>query len=343
MKKKWIIILPVLAIIGFIAWKVIGPTVTPPKDKYFYINTGSSFETVEQNLVDQKIIPGTFFFDKLAGMLHYKDAVKAGRYEIKNGMSLLNLVRMLRAGRQSPVNLVINKLRTKENLAALIGRNFEPDSSMVMNYLNNNDSLSRLGLDSNSLMTAIIPNTYTFNWNSSFSRILKKLDAEKEKFWTPERKRKAAALSLTPNQAYILASIVESETTKEEDKGKIASVYLNRLETGMKLAADPTVIFALKDFSIKRVREKHTQVNSLYNTYMYSGLPPGPICTPSVNTIDATLNAPSTDYLYFVAQPNLTGFSNFSNNYKLHMEYAKLYQQWLTDYMKTKDSANASK
>jgi UPF0755 protein len=143
-------------------------------------------------------------------------------------------------------------------------------------------------------------------------------------------------MGLSPQQVYTLASIVEEETTKDADKGKVASVYLNRLKTGMRLSADPTVIFALKDFSIRRVYKKYTQAPHPYNTYLNSGLPPGPICTPSIQTIDAVLNAPKTDYLYFVAQPNLTGYSNFATNYEQHQAFARQYQDWLNDYLKNK-------
>ena len=336
MKKIKIIILVLIVLACFACWKIFGPATSAPEGKYFYIHTGSNFNDVKASLKKEKIIGGTFFFEQLAGMLHYKDAVRPGRYEIKNGMSVFNLIRMLRSGNQTPVNLVINKLRTPENLASLISRNFECDSITVMHYLGNADSLAKMGLDSNTIMTAIIPNTYGMLWNSSFPKIFKRLEAEQERFWNSERRKKAAALNLSPLQVYILASIVEDETSKQEDKGKIASVYLNRLETGMFLGADPTVIFALKDYSIRRVLNVHKEVVSPYNTYQHKGLPPGPVCTPSIKTIDATLNAPSTGYLYFVAQPNLTGFSNFSTDYQQHMVYARQYQQWLTEYMKTR-------
>ncbi|MEP6676475.1 MAG: endolytic transglycosylase MltG [Ferruginibacter sp.] len=339
MNKNKIIILVVIGLVAFVAWKVFGPTVSAPEGKYFYIRTGSTFNDVKEGLLKEHIIGGSFFFEKTAGMLHYTSAVKAGRYEIRNGMSIFNLVRMLRSGNQSPVNLVIIKLRTPEGLASLIAKNFECDSVSVMKFLSNPDSIARMGLDSNTVMTAIIPNTYGILWNSSFPKLFKKIQAEQEKFWTTERKQKATSLNLTPIQAYILASIVEDETTKQEDKGKIASVYLNRLETGMFLGADPTVIFALKDYSIRRVLNGHKEVQSPYNTYLHKGLPPGPVCTPSIKTIDATLNAPTTGYLYFVAQPNLTGFSNFSTDYQQHMIYAKAYQAWLTEFLKTKQAA----
>jgi len=180
-------------------------------------------------------------------------------------------------------------------------------------------------------MTAVIPNTYSILWNTSAAKIFKKLYADQEKFWTEDRRAKAAALNMTPQQVYSMASIVEEETNKEEDKGKVASVYINRIETGQRLEADPTIKFALRNFSLKRIRDSHKQAaaNSAYNTYFNTGLPPGPICTPSPKTIDAVLNAPATNYLFFVAKPDWSGLSNFTDNYKEHLTNAKNYQHFL--------------
>jgi UPF0755 protein len=243
---------------------------------------------------------------------------------------------MLRSGNQTPVNFVITKLRTKEDFAKKIGNNFECDSVSVIQFLNNNDSLSKYDLDSNTVMTAVIPNTYILKWNNSTTSLFRKLFTEQQKFWTEKRKAEASALNLSQKEVYILASIVEEETNEENDKGKIASVYLNRLRTGMKLAADPTVKFAMKDFALKRIYFKHLSFASPFNTYQHSGLPPGPICTPSIKTIDAVLNAPATDYLYFVAKPDFSGYSNFASGYEEHMKNAKAYQQALDSLIKSK-------
>jgi UPF0755 protein len=282
-------------------------------------------------LIDKKIINSTFFFEQVAKKLNYPTLIKAGRYEIKNGMSVFNLVRMLRAGNQSPVNLVINKLRLKEDLAAKISKNFECDSLSVINYLNSAETFKAYGLDSNTLMTAVIPNTYSILWNSSPEKIFKKLYSDQQKWWTEERIKKATALNLSPKQVYTLASIVEEETNNAADKGKVASVYLNRLEIHMPLGADPTIKFALRNFGLKRVKDVHKNAaaSSPYDTYFKTGLPPGPICTPSPTTIDAVLNAPATNYLYFVAQPNWSGLSNFTDSYETHKINAKNYQHFL--------------
>ena len=318
-----------LLLIGaYAAWNVFGPTVSVPEGKYFYIHTGATYAEVKTELKDQKILSGTFFFDKLAGAMKYKNRVKPGRYEIKAG-SLLSLLRMLKAGNQSPVRLVINKLRTKEDLAAKIGGSFECDSAEVIRFLTNNDSLAAYSLDTNTVMTAIIPDTYLFLWNSSFNKLFIRLDDAQEKFWNEERTKKAAAKNLSTAQAYTMASIVEEETNKPEDKGLVASVYINRIAGGQKLEADPTVKYAMRNFALKRILHGHLAFVSPYNTYLHTGLPPGPICTPSSKTIDAVLDAPQTDYMFFVAKPDLKGYSNFAKTYAEHLVFAKAYQKAL--------------
>ena len=329
-KTGRVIIIILFILTAFAAWRLFGSNTNfEESKKSFYIRTGSSFDDVIRDLDTQHLIKNPRTFEWVAKQLGYDEKVKAGKYVIEKGSSIFAIVRMLRSGRQTPVNLVINKLRTKEDFARKIASSFECDSAEMMSLLNNQDSLYKFKLDTNTVMTAIIPNTYSFFWNTTAARIFKRLFEEHEVFWNEERKKRAAGLNLTPAQVYILASIVEEETNMEADKGKIASVYLNRMETGMRLAADPTVKFAMKNFSLTRIYHKHLAFPSPYNTYQNPGLPPGPICTPSTKTIDAVLNAPSTSYLYFVAKPDLRGYSNFSITYEEHLRNAKAYQQAL--------------
>jgi UPF0755 protein len=336
MKRIFLIIFIILAIAaGYAAWNIFGPTVSAPPGKYFYIKTGSSYADVKNNLLQQKIISGGFFFDRISRQVKYDQHIKPGRYQIKNG-SLVDLVRMLKSGRQAAVRLVINKLRTKEDLAAKIGQNFETDSAQVMNFICNNDSLKKYNLDTNTVITLIIPNTYLLWWNSSLRNLLDRFSTQKENFWKGDRTKKAEAIHLTPDQVYTMASIVEEETNQPEDKGKIASTYLNRLARGMKLEADPTVKYAMRNFGLKRILHGHLAYPSPYNTYRQPGLPPGPICTPSMNTIDAVLDAPQTNYLFFVAKPDLRGYSNFAETYPQHLAFAKAYQQALDSLMLVK-------
>ena len=332
-----------MIVAGFLAWRLFGSNTNfEESKKSFYIKTGSKFTDVVRELDAQSILKNPGTFEWVAKQLDYDKKVKAGKFVIEKGSSIYNVVRMLRSGRQTPVNLVINKLRTKEDFARKISSNFECDSAEVMALLNNNDSLVKYRLDTNTVMTAIIPNTYSILWNTPASRIFKRLFEEHETFWNSERKKKAAALNLTTGEVYTLASIVEEETNIEADKSKIASVYLNRMETGMRLGADPTVKFAMKDFGLKRIYHKHLAFPSPYNTYQNSGLPPGPICTPSTRTIDAVLNSPSTSYLYFVARPDFKGYSNFATTYEEHLRNAKAYQQALDSLILSKQATGAT-
>ena len=325
----------VFGIIG--AWLVYGSTTSFTEDKkVIFIATGSTFNQVQQLLQQQGCINNSKTFTWLAAYTNYNNNVKAGKYVFEKNASVYHILKILKSGNQSPVKLVINKMRLLQDVAKKIANNFECDSAAIMNIFTNADSLKAMGLDSNTAITLLIPNTYELMWNTPAPKIIKKLYVEQQKFWTAERKKKAAGLNLTPQQAYILASIVEEETNMQADKGKIASVYLNRLETGMKLGADPTVKFAMKDFSLKRIYQKHLLYPSPYNTYQVFGLPPGPICTPAISTIDAVLDAPNTTYLYFVAKPDFKGYSNFATTYTQHLQFAKDYQQALNVLMAKK-------
>lgn len=323
----------------FLAWKVLGPSVHAPEGSYLYIRSNHTMDSLKQTLIREKILQSTFYFDRVRNLsrVNFK-TVKPGRYKIEDGSNLIDLIRKLKRGQQEPVRWVINKLRTKEDLASKIGRNFECDSTEAMRYLLSNDSLRQWNLDTHTVMTVVIPNTYLLRWNGSFASILNRLHHEKEKFWNNDRLEKARQLKLSPEQVYTLASIVEEETNKKQDKGKIASVYLNRYRKGMKLQADPTVKYAMRAFGIKRIYHKHLSVPSSYNTYYTAGLPPGPICTPSPQTIDEVLNAPETSYLFFVAKPTFDGFSNFATQYSDHLKYARAYQKALDSLMQSKNA-----
>jgi UPF0755 protein len=332
MKKGRLIFLLLILTTAFIGWRFFGSNTNFSEEKKsFYIKTGSTFDDVVNGLEQDSIIKNTGSFELLAKRFGYDNNIKPGKYVIHKGASIFRVFRMLRSGNQTAVNLVITKLRTKENLAQKIAANFECDSSTFMDLINNNDSLLKYELDTNTVMTAIIPDTYSILWNTSPAKLFKRIFAGHEHFWNDERKKEAENLNLSTGQVYTLASIVEEETNAQQDKGKVASVYLNRLKAGMKLAADPTIKFALRNFALKRIYTGYIDscANSSYNTYTHTGLPPGPICTPSVKTIDAVLNAPATDYLYFVAMPDNSGLSVFTDSYQQHEVNAKIYQHYL--------------
>lgn len=320
----------------FCLWQILGPTVKNTDKKFLYIPTNSSYGEVKDSLQKNDMLKGFFWFDKISGYADYQENIKPGKYKIKDGMSVYRLVKMLRSGNQVPVNLVITKLRTKEDLAKRIDRYFETDSFTAINFLNSKDSLLQFEVDTNTVLTAVIPNTYTYAWTTPIEGIFKKLYREEQKFWNKARLEKAQRLQLSSREVYTLASIVEEETNMQGDKGKIASVYINRMRKGMKLAADPTVKFAMRDFGLGRIYHKHLQYDSPHNTYLYAGLPPGPICTPSIKTIDAVLDAPETDYLFFVARADFSGYSDFASTYQQHLIYAKAYQQALDSLIQAK-------
>ena len=327
MKKTVGFIVLVLALVaGYLIWEVFIAGIRVPEKKYLLIPTGSDFNTVKQQLKDQQIIKPGFVFNQLANRLNYSEHIKPGRYLIKNGTSMWTLIRTLKVGQQTAVRLVINKIRTKEDLASKIGLQFEADSTEAIRFLLSNDSLKPYGLDTNTVMTVIIPNSYLFWWNGSFRKIFERLKSQHDLFWEGSRTAKAKKLGLRTAEVYTIASIVEEETNKAEDKGKIASVYLNRIKKGMKLEADPTVKYAMRNFGLKRIMNSHLSYPSPYNTYYRSGIPPGPICSASISSIDAVLDAPETDYLFFVAKPDFNGYSNFASNYADHLKYARAYQ-----------------
>jgi len=328
------VFLVILAVGAFAAYFIFGANAFFNEDKKaIFIKTGSNFEDVERVLANGQVVSNTKTFRWFAKLNNYDQNIKPGKYVFEKGASLYTILKTLKSGKQAPVKLIITKLRTNQDLANKLSSNFESDSTAVAALFSSNDSLKQFDLDTNTAMTMIIPNTYTFYWTTPVSKVIRRLQDEQQKFWNEDRQKKAAALGLTYRQVYTLASIVEEETNKEEDKGKIASVYLNRIQKGMNLGADPTVKFALKDFGLKRIYQKHLLVESPYNTYRNAGLPPGPICTPSIKTIDAVLNAPATSYLYFVAKPELDGYSNFATTYDEHLKYARAYQQALDTLM----------
>ncbi|HYF30572.1 MAG TPA: endolytic transglycosylase MltG [Chitinophagaceae bacterium] len=330
MRRILLVIALLLVLVGaYFAWVFFGSATGFRGDvKYLYIPSDNPTPETVLNLIKRDtLVKHMRGFNFLAERMDYWRNIKPGKYKIAQGDNLVDIVRRLRNGQQEPVNLVIVKFRTREALAGAMARKLECDSADFLSFMNNADSLQPYGVDTNTVMTLIVPDTYTHFWNTTPKKVFNKFYEAYKSTWTEERKRKAAALNLTPASAYTLASIIEEETNDKNDKPLMASVYLNRISKGMRLGADPTVKFALRDFDIKRIYEKHTAVESPYNTYRVFGLPPGPICTPSLETLDAVLNAPTTDYLYFVAKSDFKGSHVFTTNYDDHLRYAREYQE----------------
>lgn len=334
MKKFWIalviIIIVSLAATGvFYYLRFFGPNVTD-NQQYLYIKTGSTFEDVYKTIKDQEIVKDTTSFLQSAHSMKFLK-VKPGKYRLKSGMSNRNFINMLKSGNQEAVTLAIHNIRLKDQFAGFVSKKIEADSVSILRLLDSAKFAEQYGFTTDNIYTVFIPNSYQLYWNTSPEKFFKKMYANYEKFWTPERKQKAAALKLTPQEVSVLASIVDAEALHDDEMPTIAGLYLNRLNKGMKLQSDPTVIFAVNDFTIKRVLNRDLITNSPYNTYMYKGLPPGPIMMPSVNAINAVLDYKKTDYIYMCAKADFSGNHAFATNEAEHKINARAFQQALND------------
>lgn len=301
----------------------------PKQELYLYIPTNSNFGDVKKLLYAQALIIDTNSFEWLCEHKSYTLNVKSGRYLLKDNMNNNELINLLRSGKQDPVKLTFNNIRTKEQFVSKVTRYIEADSVSLIKLLNDSDFLKKYDLTTDNVMCIFIPNTYELFWDTPAEKFFTKMHAEYEKFWNTARKDKAAALGLSPNEAVILASIVYQETKKKDEMPKVAGVYLNRLNIGMPLQADPTVIFAIGDFSIKRVLNAQILFDSPYNTYRYAGLPPGPICLPDGFVVDQVLDREKHSYLYFCAKDDLSGYHNFAVTLAQHAQNAQRYHSAL--------------
>lgn len=335
--KKIIITLGIVILISLLGvgysfyTKVFFPNITldKQKEKFIYIPTGSTFADVLEILRDENLLDNQASFDWVAEQMKYKNRVKAGRYRIKDNMSNKELVALLRSGEQTPINVVFHNVRTKEQLASLISSQLEADSAAFMGLLGNETFLKKFGFNPATCMAMFIPNTYEFYWNTSSKMFIERMAGEYKKFWNEDRKARAKQLNLTQTQVSALASIVDQETGKSDEKARIAGVYMNRYLKGWKLEADPTLIFAAGDFTIRRVLNIHKEIDSPYNTYLYTGLPPGPICIPSITAIDAVLNYEKHEYMFFCAKDDFSGYHSFAKSYSDHLLNARRFQNEL--------------
>jgi len=338
--KKLVSIL--ISVIVFYLFFIVLVKSTNFKGEQVYVQyKNEGLNQFADSLVAKKIIFEKTSFLLFAQVFKVEDRIKPGKFLIKRKTNLIDLIRIFRNNRQATVKLVLNKVRTKGEFAKLIATAFEKDSAAVMTFLSSNDSLQSFNTDTTQLFTLLIPNTYEFYWSSSMAQIISKLKKEQSLFWSQHNRiQKAELKGMSQDQIYTLASIVEEETNYDSDKSLIASVYQNRLKKQMPLQACPTIKYAMQDFTITRIYEKYLSNSSPYNTYRVKGLPPGPICTPAAKTIDLVLNAPKTDYIYFVAKADFSGYHHFSNNYAEHDRYAQEYQKKLDEYQAKKAMEN---
>ncbi len=299
------------------------------KSCYFYIRTGEGFAAVRDSLVKKGYLTDPEAFEWLAKKKNYDQHVKPGRYRLANGMRNNSLVNMLRSGRQEPVRITIQNVRTREDLAGKIGRQLEVDSLQLIKLFTDRNYLAGYGIKPATLFVMFTPDTYEFYWNTSGDQLFKRMQHEYRHFWTARRMFLADSLHLSVPEVVTLASIVEKESNKNDEKPIIAGVYLNRLKKRIPLQADPTVIYALNDYRIRRVLKIHTEIKSPYNTYLNAGLPPGPICLPSAASVDAVLHAANHPYFYFCAKEDLSGYHNFAAGLSEHNRNAVRYQKAL--------------
>ena len=330
MKRKTIIIITAtIVLLGLCAWGIYGYIFTGYRGEAVRVNIPAhSSDSDIRDLLESQC--GTFGA-RVYSLWHLQNgsAAKAhGSYVFPDGIAALNASRMLLAGRQTPINFTFNNLRTVEALAARVAKVMECDSAAFMTAVDS--VLSADSIVAAEYASAFIPDTYSFYWTDSPEKIAGKLYGERRGFWDSERIAKAKALGLTPSQVHTLASIVEEETNKSDERGMVARLYINRLHRGMPLQADPTVKFALGDFSLRRITSQHLKVASPYNTYLNQGLPPGPIRIAERATIDSVLNAPEHSYLYMCARSDFSGYHDFASTYDRHRINAARYHRALT-------------
>lgn len=325
------IVLVLLVAVLFVYKKFIaGQGIPKGLDTYYVeIPTNSSFEEVVGILREDGFLKDEGPFRMLSERMGYKRSpMRAGRFELKPGWNTIEMIRQLRSGEQAPVKLVLTNERLIENVAAKAARFIEPDSLKIWSLFQNEAYLDSIGYTSETLMSLFIPNTYEFYWNTSPRSFMGRMIREHDAFWEKNgRLEKARSLNMTPAEVYTLASIVEKETLRSEEKPRLAGAYLNRLKIGMRLQADPTCVFATRDFDTPRVTDYHTKFDSPYNTYLYAGLPPGPISMASISSIDAVLNAEDHEYIYFCAVGDGSGFHAFAKTLAAHNQNAARYRE----------------
>jgi len=304
---------------------------TELKELSVKIPSNSSFSDVFDILKSKNIIKDTLSFKRIANFMKYnKDEVPSGVYQIQSNWNNRQLIGHLRSGNQAPMKVTFNNVRTIQELSGKLTSYLEPDSLEFLNYILSEEKLSELGYTSDNIMSLFIPNTYNFYWDMDSQDIIDRMKKEHDSFWSKnDRIQKATDLGLSKQEVYTLASIVEKESIRSNERPIIAGLYLNRLKRGIMLQADPTVVFAVGDFSIRRVLNKHLAFESPFNTYKNAGLPPGPIYMPSIKSIDAVLNPKEHDYLYMFAKPGYNSEHAFAKTVREHEQNANRYRSWL--------------
>ena len=299
------------------------------KELFIHIPSGADMQDVLHLFEESNCVSDLSSLEWVMNKKKYGESIKSGRYRLESGASNNDLVNILRSGSQAPINLTFNNTRTLEEFAGKIGRQIEADSVSILNFLQDEANLKPYGFKSKTVIGLFIPNSYQVYWNMSPKAFTDRMYKEYVKFWNVDRMKKARELNLTPIEVSTLASIVDEETIKNDEKARVAGVYVNRLRRGIKLDADPTLKFAWGDFSMRRVLNKHKRIKSPYNTYKNAGLPPGPIRQASVTGLNSVLDCEKHKYIYFCASPKFNGYHVFARSLREHNKNASKYQRAL--------------
>ena len=328
--NKWIIIIFVLASAAglFRCYQlyeyIFKPNILTPGSIIIPLN--ATYQQVIDSLKKHDIIENYTAFEWVSKRKKYDESIKPGKYLLDKGLTTNEIVNMLRSGNQQPVQVTFNNLRFIAELAGAVAKYIQPDSLELLRKFTDPAIHEKYGFTESTFHCMFIPNTYEFYWTTTSDQFLERMSMEYKHFWNEERRGKAAKLGLTPEEVMTVASIVQEESNKKDEKPIIAGLYLNRIKRGMPLQADPTVKFALGNFRIKRVLKSHLEIDSPYNTYKYPGLPPGPINFPEISSINAVLNAVETSYIYMCARQDFSGYHNFAKSLSAHNENARKYK-----------------
>lgn len=306
-----------------LAW---APNFMPQETVYIYIGKDKSFTDLCRQLQDSADCSRIGSFKQLAGMLKYQANIRTGRYAVSPGMSNLQLLNDLRRGHQVATRLTFNNIRFKEDLAERLDEQLMLDKDELLSLLNDSAYCDSLGFTTETITSLFIPNTYEVYWNIPADKLMQRMKREYIAFWTDARLEKAKAIGLTPAEVATLASIVEEETAASDEYPIVAGLYLNRLHRGIPLQADPTVKFAVGDFTLQRILFEHLEVDSPYNTYKHAGLPPGPLRIPTIKGMDSVLNYMKHNYLYMCAKEDFSGRHNFAATLAEHNRNANRYR-----------------
>ena len=294
-------------------------------DKFIIIEENTDFNELIKKLEDDTLINDILSFSFLSKLMEYQENIKIGAYKVKMNMSNYEMITMLRSGNQTPIKLTFSYARKIEDLAEKITTKLKMSKDDLLNYLNENIN-NYSGFKKTDIISIFLPDTYEVYWNISPEKLTNKMYSEYKKFWNKERLSKLDKINLNQKEAIVLASIVASESRMLDEADRIAGLYINRLNRNMRLQADPTLIFAANDFTIRRVLNKHKKIKSPYNTYIHRGLPPGPIRLASKKYIDAVLNYEKHNYIYMCAKEDFSGYHAFATNLSDHNRNAKKFQ-----------------